>query len=54
MDLVTVDISNSSSQLAEGDWLAIEFELIGAAAASGISQYELLTGLGRRYSRHWI
>ena len=54
MDLVTVDISNSSSQLAEGDWLAVEFELNGAAATSGISQYELLTGLGRRYSRHWI
>ena len=24
-----------------------------AAAVSGLSQYELLTGMGQRYDRHW-
>lgn len=53
MDLVTVDISSSREQLAEGDWLAVEFQLDHAANASGMSQYELLTGLGRRFERIW-
>jgi alanine racemase len=51
MDLLAVDVTGTA--VAEGDWLAIERDLPAAAAASGLSQYELLTGLGRRYQRRW-
>jgi alanine racemase len=53
MDLLIVDVTERPS-LAEGDWLEIGFDLPAAAAASGLSQYELLTGLGRRFDRRWI
>ncbi|WP_375397052.1 alanine racemase [uncultured Sphingomonas sp.] len=46
MDLVAVDVSRA--HVGEGDWLAVDFDLPDAAAASGMSQYELLTGLGNR------
>ncbi len=49
MDLMTFDASAAS--LAEGDRVAVEFDLAGHAAASGVSQYELLVGLGHRYAR---
>lgn len=39
--------------LAEGDWVTLDFELEEAARRSGKSQYELLTGLGRRFERRW-
>ena len=52
MDLVAVDASGAPD-LAEGDWVAIGFDLPAASAASGLSQYELLTGLGQRYDRVW-
>ena len=39
--------------LAEGDWVAVALDLPEAAAASGMSQYELLTSLGGRYDRVW-
>lgn len=52
MDLLIVDCS-AAPELAEGDWLAIDYALPTAAAASGLSQYELLTGLGARYERVW-
>ncbi|WNO53366.1 alanine racemase [Stakelama saccharophila] len=48
MDLVAVDVGTASA-LAEGDWLAIGYHLPEAAAVSGMSQYELLTGLGVRF-----
>ncbi len=50
MDLVALDIT-AARELAEGDWVAIDFALPDAAARSGMSQYELLTSLGRRYAR---
>lgn len=53
MDLLTVDAS-AAPTLAEGDWVEIDFDLPGAAAMSGLSQYELLTGLGRRAERCWL
>lgn len=53
MDLLIVDVS-AAPQVAEGDWLEIEFDLPTAAAQSGLSQYELLTGMGRRYARRWV
>jgi alanine racemase len=52
MDLVTVDIS-SVPDLVEGDWIDIEYDLIGASRLTGLSQYELLTGLGSRSQRIW-
>lgn len=52
MDLVAID-ATAAPELAEGDWVAIDLRLPLAAAASGMSQYELLTGLGRRYGRVW-
>jgi alanine racemase len=52
MDLVALDVS-AAPALAEGDWVALDFDLPGASAASGMSQYELLTSLGRRFERRW-
>jgi len=52
MDLIAVDIGNAA--IGEGDWLEIDYALAEAANRSGLSQYELLTGLGTRYQRHWI
>ncbi|PAV67479.1 hypothetical protein WR25_24476 [Diploscapter pachys] len=50
MDLLAVDVT-AAPHVAEGDWLAIDFALPDAAAQSGLSQYELLTGMGQRYVR---
>jgi alanine racemase len=52
MDLVVIDVTERPS-LGEGDWLEIGYDLSEASAASGLSQYELLTGLGRRFDRQW-
>lgn len=52
MDLIAIDVT-AAPHLREGDWLEIAFDLPIAAARSGLSQYELLTGLGRRYERIW-
>ena len=52
MDLVALDVG-AMPELSEGDWIAIDYTLPAAAAASGLSQYELLTGLGGRYGRVW-
>ncbi len=52
MDLIAIDVT-AAPHLREGDWLEIAFDLPTAAARSGLSQYELLTGLGRRYERIW-
>lgn len=52
MDLVIVDATNCR-QLAEGDWVDIDFDLLHASAVSGLSQYELLTTLGKRAERRW-
>jgi alanine racemase len=52
MDLLAVDAS-AAPALREGDWVAIDFDLVRASAATGLSQYELLTSLGDRYDRVW-
>ena len=52
MDLTAIDVT-AAPELAEGDWVAIDYALPEAAAVSGMSQYELLTGMGRRYERAW-
>jgi alanine racemase len=52
MDLVTIDAS-AVPHLAEGDWVAVDFDLTAASAVTGKSPYELLTGLGQRAERIW-
>jgi alanine racemase len=53
MDLVTLD-ATGAPDLREGDWVELDFDLERASEQTGISQYELLTGLGRRFQRSWI
>ena len=47
MDMVVIDLS-SAPTVGEGDWVDVPFDLPVEAARSGLSQYELLTTLGRR------
>jgi alanine racemase len=60
MDLIAVDLSHpiggqklDHGEVAEGDWLTLDYRLPELAEASGLSQYELLTGLGSRFERVW-
>lgn len=53
MDLIAFDASDADG-LSEGDWLALDYDLPSTALRSGLSQYELLTGLGVRFERHWM
>ncbi|WP_432770425.1 MAG: alanine racemase [Sphingopyxis sp.] len=52
MDLTAFDASDADA-IGEGDWLALDYHLPDVAAHSGLSQYELLTGLGPRFERIW-
>jgi len=52
MDLVALDVSNAP-QLREEGWVSFDYDLVEAARSTGMSQYELLTGLGCRYERRW-
>lgn len=52
MDLIAVDLS-AAPEVGEGDWISLPLDLPIAAAQTGMSQYELLTGLGQRYERIW-
>lgn len=51
MDMVVVDCT-AAPDLREGDWLGVPYRLPDAAAHCGLSQYELLTLLGRRFRRN--
>lgn len=50
MDMTVIDLAGAPD-LGEGDWVEVAYDLPQAAALSGLSQYELLTGLGRRFAR---
>lgn len=50
MDMTVIDLA-AAPQVGEGDWVALDYALPEAAALSGLSQYELLTALGRRFPR---
>ena len=50
MDMVVVDCT-AAPGLREGDWLDVPYSLPEASARCGLSQYELLTLLGRRFTR---
>jgi alanine racemase len=51
MDMIATDCTGT--HVAEGDWLALDWDLPVLAAASGASQYELLVRLGQRFERVW-
>ena len=53
MDLIAIDASGHP-ELSEGDWVTLDYDLPEAAEASGLSQYELLTGLSERLERRWV
>ncbi len=53
MDLTAICV-DAAPMLAEGDWVSLDYALPHAAALSGMSQYELLTGLGARAERLWV
>jgi alanine racemase len=52
MDLVAIDLS-AAPDLVEGDWVTIDYDLPRTSDLTGLSQYELLTGLGDRFERVW-
>jgi alanine racemase len=52
MDLTAIRV-DAAPELAEGDWVELDYDLPSAAAQSGLSQYELLTTLGARHERMW-
>ncbi len=53
MDLIAADIS-ASPDLQEGDRVLCAYDLMHYAAATGLSQYELLTNLAERFERVWV
>lgn len=50
MDMTVVDLSDTPG-CAEGDWLDVDYDPAAASAATGLSQYELFTLLGKRFAR---
>lgn len=52
MDLVALALPEGLD-VGESDWVAIDYDLSQASCLSGLSPYELLTGLGARYDRLW-
>jgi alanine racemase len=51
MDMTIVDLT-AAPGCGEGDWLALDYNPVSASVASGLSQYELFTLLGRRFARN--
>ncbi len=50
MDMTVVDLS-AAPDCREGDWLAVDYDPVASASATGLSQYELFTLLGHRFAR---
>ena len=50
MDMTVIDLT-SAPDLVEGDWVEVAYSLPESAAASGLSQYELITLLADRFAR---
>lgn len=50
MDMTVVDLT-AAPDLREGDWLTVDYSLPESSATTSLSQYELLTLLGRRFPR---
>ena len=50
MDMTVIDLSDAPG-CREGDWIAVEYDPVFAAVATGLSQYEIFTLLGKRFER---
>jgi len=50
MDMTVIDLT-AVDDVREGDWVEAGYDLTSSAAATGLSQYELLTLLGKRFGR---
>ncbi|QPD00009.1 alanine racemase [Qipengyuania soli] len=50
MDMIVIDLTHAP-EIAEGDWVELPYHLPNAAQQTSLSQYELLTVLGRRFTR---
>ena len=53
MDFLILDASVASG-VEEGDWVEVAYNLPTASRLSGMSQYELITGLSDRFHRYWV
>jgi alanine racemase len=51
MDMIATDCTHTD--VAEGDWLQLDWDLPALADAIGASQFELLVRLGPRFDRVW-
>lgn len=51
MDMMAVDVTGTD--VAEGDYLSLDWDVPMLSQASGVSEYELLTLLGQRPPRIW-
>ena len=50
MDMTVIDLS-AAPDAGEGDWIDVDYDPQWAAAATGLSQYEIFTLLGKRFAR---
>ena len=48
MDMIVLDLTDAT-EIGEGDWVSLPYHLPDAARQTSLSQYELLTVLGRRF-----
>jgi alanine racemase len=53
MDLIILDATEAEG-IEEGDWVEVDYDLPDASRLSGLSQYELITGLSDRFHRYWV
>jgi alanine racemase len=53
MDLTALCV-DEMPELTEGDWVTLDYATLTASKQSGLSQYEVLTGLGARFERMWV
>lgn len=51
MDMLAVDVTGT--ELSEGDWVQLDWDIAALAEAGETSQYELLVRLGSRFERIW-
>ena len=50
MDMTVIDLRDAPG-CGEGDWIEVEYDPVFASAATGLSQYEIFTLLGKRFAR---
>ena len=50
MDMTVVDLGDAR-ECREGDWIEVAYDPVFASAATGLSQYEIFTLLGKRFAR---